>query len=44
MTDVGKPIPDFKLKSHDGTEVSLSQFHGSKWAIVSAYPFAFTGG
>jgi peroxiredoxin len=43
MADVGKAAPDFKLKGHDGSEVSLSQYKG-KWVVVSAYPFAFTGG
>ena len=43
MADVGSMAPDFKLKAHDGSEVSLSQFRGSKWVVISAYPFAFTG-
>lgn len=44
MAEVGKAAPEFKLKAHDGSEVLLSQFKGSKWVIISAYPFAFTGG
>ncbi len=44
MAEVGKAAPEFKLKSHDGSEVSLSQYRDSKWVVVSAYPFAFTGG
>jgi peroxiredoxin len=44
MAEIGKEAQDFKLKAHDGTEVSLSQFRGSKWVVVSAFPFAFTGG
>ncbi|MBM3535434.1 MAG: redoxin domain-containing protein [Alphaproteobacteria bacterium] len=44
MADIGKPAPDFKLKSHDGKEVASSDFRGSKWVVISAYPFAFTGG
>lgn len=44
MAEVGKAAPEFKLKSHDGSEVALSQYQGSKWAVISAYPFAFTGG
>ncbi len=44
MAEVGKACPEFKLKSHDGSEVSLIQFQGTKWVIISAYPFAFTGG
>ena len=44
MAEIGKPAPDFKLKAHDGTEVSLAQFRDSRWVVISAYPFAFTGG
>jgi peroxiredoxin len=44
MAEIGKAIPDFKLKSHDGSEVSLAQYRDSKWVVVSAYPLAFTGG
>lgn len=44
MAQVGTAAPDFKLKAHDGTEVSLSQFSGSKWVVISAFPLAFTGG
>lgn len=44
MAEVGKAAPEFKLKAHDGSEVSLAQFRGSKWVVVSAFPFAFTGG
>ena len=44
MAEVGKAAPEFKLRSHDGSEVSLSQFRDSKWVVISAYPFAFTGG
>jgi peroxiredoxin len=44
MADVGKPLPEFKLRAHDGTEVSSAALKGSKWLVISAYPFAFTGG
>jgi len=44
MAEVGKAAPEFKLKGHDGSEISLSQYRGSKWVVISAYPFAFTGG
>ena len=44
MAEVGKAAAEFKLKGHDGSEVSLSQFKGSKWVVISSYPFAFTGG
>ncbi len=44
MADIGKAAAEFKLKAHDGSEISLSQYKGAKWVVVSAYPFAFTGG
>ena len=44
MAEVGKEAPEFKLKAHDGSEIALSQYRGSKWVVISAYPFAFTGG
>ena len=43
MIEAGASVPDFKLKSHDGEEVSLSQYRG-KWVVIHSYPFAFTGG
>ena len=44
MAEVGKAAPEFKLKAHDGSEVSLAQYRGSKWVVISSYPLAFTGG
>lgn len=44
MAQVGKEAQEFKLKAHDGSEVSLSQYRGSKWVVISAFPLAFTGG
>ncbi len=44
MAEVGKAAEEFKLKAHDGSEVSLSQYRGSKWVVISAYPLALTGG
>ena len=44
MPEVGKAAQDFKLRAHDATEVTLSQFKGSKWVVISAFPAAFTGG
>jgi len=26
------------------SEVSLAQFRGTRWVVISAYPFSFTGG
>jgi hypothetical protein len=43
MLDVGASVPDFKLKSHEGEEVSLGQYAG-KWVVLHTFPFAFTGG
>ncbi len=44
MADVGSKAPDFKLKAHDGQTISSSDYRGAKWLVISAYPFAFTGG
>ena len=44
MAEVGKAAAEFKLKAHDGSEISLSQYRGSKWVVISAFPLAFTGG
>ena len=44
MAEVGTTAAEFKLKAHDGSEVSLSQYRGSKWVVISAFPLAFTGG
>jgi peroxiredoxin len=44
MVDVGQPAPDFTLKGHDGESVTLSQFKGDKYVVLSLYPAAFTGG
>jgi peroxiredoxin len=44
MAEVGKAAEEFKLKAHDGSEVSLSQYRGSRWVVISAFPLAFTGG
>src|SRR5215469_15190505 len=41
MADIGKNAPEFSLKSHDGRTISLAEFRGSKWVVISAYPFAF---
>ena len=42
MVNVGDKAPDFTLKAHDKSEVTLSSFHGKK-VILSFYPAAFTG-
>ena len=38
----GTAAPDFRLKSHDGTEVSLSRFRGKKNVLLAFFPLAFT--
>ena len=43
MLQAGAKAPDFKLKSHDGEDVSLSQYRG-KWVVLHSFPLAFTGG
>ena len=42
MVNVGDKAPDFTLKAHDKSEVTLSSFSGSR-VILSFYPAAFTG-
>ncbi len=44
MVDVGQQAPDFTLKSHDGSDISLSGFRSEKPVVLSIYPMAFTGG
>jgi peroxiredoxin len=39
---VGDEAPDFKLKSHLDTEVTLSSFKGQKNVVIAFYPVAFT--
>jgi peroxiredoxin len=38
----GTPAPDFKLRSFDGAEISLSQFRGEKSVLLAFFPLAFT--
>ena len=44
MIEVGAEAPDFALRSHQGEQVSLSQFRGDKWVVLHTFPLAFTGG
>ena len=39
---VGQPAPDFTLKSHLNTEVSLSDFRGKKNVVIVFFPLAWT--
>ena len=42
--EVGQPAPDFKMPSHLGEDVSLSQYRGQKNVVLSFHVFDFTGG
>ncbi len=44
MVEVGQPAPDFTLSGSTGEQVSLGQFRGQKYVVLSIYPMAFTGG
>ena len=44
MVDVGQPAPDFTLRQHDGTNVTLSQYRGDKNVVLSFHVFSFTDG
>ena len=44
MIEVGANAPDFTLRSHQGEDVTLSQFRGDKWVVLHTFPLAFTGG
>ncbi|MFT5391403.1 MAG: peroxiredoxin Q/BCP [Gammaproteobacteria bacterium] len=43
MLEAGAAAPEISLKSHDGDEVTLSQYRG-KWVVLHTFPLAFTGG
>ncbi len=36
--DIGAPAPDFRLPSHLGGEVSLSQFRDRQHVVLAFYP------
>jgi peroxiredoxin Q/BCP len=40
---VGKPAPDFNLKSNESKDVSLKDYRG-KWVVLYFYPKDFTSG
>lgn len=39
---VGHSAPDFKLKSHDGREIRLSDYRGKKNVVLAFFPLAWT--
>jgi peroxiredoxin Q/BCP len=41
--EAGKPAPDFKLATGDGSQVSLKDYRG-KWVVLYFYPKDFTSG
>lgn len=41
--EVGKPAPEFSLKSNDNAPVSLKDYRG-KWVVLYFYPKDFTSG
>jgi thioredoxin-dependent peroxiredoxin len=43
IPEVGKPAPEFTLKSDEGKEVSLKDYRG-KWVVLYFYPKDFTSG
>ena len=44
VIEVGQIAPDFTLRAHDGSDVSLGSFRGEKMVGLSLLPAAFTGG
>ncbi len=40
---MGKPAPDFSLKSNEGKTVNLKDYRG-KWVVLYFYPKDFTSG
>ena len=42
--DIGDSAPDFKLASVSDGDITLSQFKGEKYVILSFHVLDFTGG
>jgi thioredoxin-dependent peroxiredoxin len=43
LPEVGKPAPEFSLKSNEGSTVNLKDYRG-KWVVLYFYPKDFTSG
>lgn len=43
LPEVGKPAPEFRLKSNENVDVSLKDLRG-KWVVLYFYPKDFTSG
>jgi peroxiredoxin len=39
---IGQQAPDFTLKSHLDSEVTLSDYRGSKNVVIAFFPLAWT--
>jgi hypothetical protein len=35
--EIGEPVPDFRLPSTFGSDISLSDYRGKKWVLVEFY-------
>ena len=44
MVEIGQEAPDFTLRSHQGEDVTLSQYRGEKHVVLSFHVASFTGG
>ena len=42
VPEVGQAAPDFTLKSHDGREISLSDYRGRENVVIAFFPLAWT--
>lgn len=42
--EVGDKAPDFTLRSHDGQDITLSQYQGEKAVVIQTHLLSFTGG
>jgi mycoredoxin-dependent peroxiredoxin len=40
--EIGRPVPDLRLRDQHGQQVALSSFRGRKAVVVMFYPYAFS--